>query len=185
MRTLIVNANIVTGDGNTILDNRSIVIEGELIESIRTNPCPLADSASRIIDASGGLVIPGLIDSHDHGVTTGATGRIFRDVRHEDHLSLPDQGITNGPFSTEGQIKEPTCKLHRISIRALAIRLAVINTLAIPAVCSGIIEGGCLPRIDDRSDVVAQDPEDLCVKDPEISVTGGDIRITRHNRLLQ
>lgn len=71
MRTLIVNANIVTGDGNTILDNRSIVIEGELIESIRTNPCPLADSASRIIDASGGLVIPGLIDSHDHGVTTG------------------------------------------------------------------------------------------------------------------
>jgi len=74
MRTLIVNANIVTGDGKTILDNRSIVIEGELIESIRTNPCPLADSASRIIDASGGLVIPGLIDSHDHGVTTGPYG---------------------------------------------------------------------------------------------------------------
>jgi hypothetical protein len=71
MRTLIVNANIITGDGKTILDNRSIVIEGELIESIRTNPCPLADNASRIIDAAGGLVIPGLIDSHDHGVTTG------------------------------------------------------------------------------------------------------------------
>jgi imidazolonepropionase-like amidohydrolase len=71
MRTLIVNANIVTGDGKTILENRSVAIEGELIESIRNNPCPLADNASRIVDAAGGLVIPGLIDTHDHCITTG------------------------------------------------------------------------------------------------------------------
>ncbi|MDP6127410.1 MAG: amidohydrolase family protein [Dehalococcoidales bacterium] len=71
MHTLVVNANIVTGDGKTILENRSIVIEEELIDSIRTNPCPLYDNASRIVDAAGGLVIPGLIDSHDHAVTTG------------------------------------------------------------------------------------------------------------------
>lgn len=71
MRTLIVNANIVTGDGKTILENRSIIIEGELIESIRTDPCPIYDPASRAVDAKGGWVIPGLIDHHTHMITRG------------------------------------------------------------------------------------------------------------------
>lgn len=61
MRTLIVNANIVTGDGKTILENRSIVIEGELIESIRNAPCPIYDNAGRIVDA----------DRHTHCITRG------------------------------------------------------------------------------------------------------------------
>ena len=71
MRVVIVNANIVTGDGKTILQNRSIIIENGLIESIRNTPCPIYDNASHIVDAAGGFVIPGLINHHTHCITRG------------------------------------------------------------------------------------------------------------------
>ncbi len=71
MRTLIVNANVVTGDGKTVLEDRSLVVEDGLIESIRNAPCPIYDNAHEIVDAAGGFVIPGLINRHTHCVTTG------------------------------------------------------------------------------------------------------------------
>jgi len=74
MRILIVRANIITGDGETILQNRSIVIENGLIESIQNVPCPIDDHASYIVDAAGGFVIPGLINRHAHNVTMGPVG---------------------------------------------------------------------------------------------------------------
>jgi imidazolonepropionase-like amidohydrolase len=70
MRTLIVNANVVTGDGKTVLENRSVVIENGLIESIRDAPCPIYDNAHEIVDARGGYVIPGIINRHTHCVST-------------------------------------------------------------------------------------------------------------------
>lgn len=72
MRTIIFNANIVTGDGRTILENGYIVIEGELIESFRAGAAPpLYHNAGRAVDAAGGFVIPGLINNHTHCITRG------------------------------------------------------------------------------------------------------------------
>jgi len=71
MRTLIYNANVVTGDGSTILENRSLILEDNIIDSIYTVPYPMYDFADYAIDARGGFVIPGLINRHTHCITMG------------------------------------------------------------------------------------------------------------------
>ena len=73
MNTIITNANIITGDGSTILENRSIVLDGEFIETISKIPCPYyIDMADYAIDARGGFVIPGVINHHTHGTISTA-----------------------------------------------------------------------------------------------------------------
>jgi hypothetical protein len=71
MSTLIYNANIITGDGKTVLENCSLATNGELIEGIIRAPYPSYDRSERVIDARGGFVIPGIINHHAHNVTTG------------------------------------------------------------------------------------------------------------------
>ena len=73
MRTLVFNANIITGDGKTILENHSLAIEGELIDGIINIPYPNYDVADRMIDAEGDFIIPGIINHHAHSVTIGPT----------------------------------------------------------------------------------------------------------------
>lgn len=71
MRTLIVNANIITGDGKTVLENHSLILEDELIADISNFSYRYFSNAERTIDARGGFVIPGIINHHTHGITTG------------------------------------------------------------------------------------------------------------------
>lgn len=71
MRTLIYNANVITGDGTTILENRSLILEDNLIDNIYAIPYPMYDFADYAIDARGGFVIPGLINRHTHCITMG------------------------------------------------------------------------------------------------------------------
>lgn len=74
MRKLIVNANIITGDGKSILENHSLAIEGELIDGISDVPYPVYERAEQIINAGGGFLIPGLINHHTHCITFGPAG---------------------------------------------------------------------------------------------------------------
>ena len=69
MRTLIFNANIITGDGKTFLENKSLVLNGEVIDGIMAVTHPTYAAADLAIDAEGGFVIPGIIDNHVHGIT--------------------------------------------------------------------------------------------------------------------
>ena len=69
MRLAITNANIITGDGTTILENCSVVVEDGLIVDIPKVQYLYYDPADRVIDAHGNLVIPGIITNHQHGVT--------------------------------------------------------------------------------------------------------------------
>jgi predicted amidohydrolase len=71
MRTLIFNANIITGDGETILKDHSLIVENGLISEILSNGYPYYDRSDRTIDACGGFLIPGIINHHTHGITTG------------------------------------------------------------------------------------------------------------------
>jgi len=67
MSIIISNANIITGDGKTVLENSSIFINGEIIETISHLSAPFYNFASQIIDAAGDFIIPGLINHHAHG----------------------------------------------------------------------------------------------------------------------
>lgn len=71
MHTIIVNGNIITGDGKTILEDHSLVIDGELIDGISHVSCPVYTSAGWVVDAGGGFVIPGIINDHTHCITMG------------------------------------------------------------------------------------------------------------------
>jgi len=68
MRTIIFNANIVTGDGTTVLEDSSLAIEDRLIEGIISHPYPRYEPALAI-NAEGGFVIPGIIDHHCHAIS--------------------------------------------------------------------------------------------------------------------
>lgn len=71
MRTLIFNANIITGDGKTVLEDQSLILEEGLIAEILSTRYPYYDRSDKTIDARGGFVIPGIINHHTHGITMG------------------------------------------------------------------------------------------------------------------
>jgi len=73
MRIDIVNGSIVTGDGETFLENTSVIIEGCTISELpKVRYVPYNAYADRVINARGGLVIPGVINIHAHGVAFGS-----------------------------------------------------------------------------------------------------------------
>ena len=73
MRLDIVNTSgVVTGDGETVLENTSVIIEDGFISDLpAVRHVAYNVYADRFIDAKGGLVIPGVINIHSHGTALG------------------------------------------------------------------------------------------------------------------
>ena len=72
MRLDIVNGNIVTGDGETYLEDSSLIVQdGLIIDILRIRHIPYNFYTERFIDAKDGLIIPGLINIHAHCVSFG------------------------------------------------------------------------------------------------------------------
>lgn len=68
----IVNANIVTGDGRSLLEDRSLTIEDGVITDLpKMRYIPYRFYTNQVIDARGGIVMPGLINTHVHAVCFG------------------------------------------------------------------------------------------------------------------
>ncbi|MGN6405516.1 amidohydrolase family protein [Sinomonas sp.] len=70
MSTLIHGGTLVTGDGRT-LDRGAIVLKSGRIADVFDRWDPRLGFEGEIIDASGCIVMPGLINCHAHGVTPG------------------------------------------------------------------------------------------------------------------
>ncbi len=60
----ITGASVITMDGDTVIDDATIVVEGDTISSIEKGGAVPPGAA--VMDASGKTVIPGLIDVHAH-----------------------------------------------------------------------------------------------------------------------
>ena len=72
MRIDIVNGSVVTGDGTSLLEKTSVIIEDGFISSVpEVQYIAYNAAADRIINAKDGLIIPGLINIHTHGVSFG------------------------------------------------------------------------------------------------------------------
>ncbi len=64
-RIVISNGTVVTmNDANEVLFDASVVIDGDRIVDVTTSPVDA--SGARVIDASGKIVMPGLVDFHYH-----------------------------------------------------------------------------------------------------------------------
>ncbi len=65
-RTIIANAAVVTcDDANTVLRSASVAFEGGLITAVSDEPIE-ARPGDVMIDARGGIVLPGLVNAHTH-----------------------------------------------------------------------------------------------------------------------
>ncbi len=125
MRLAITNANVITGDGKTILENCTVIVEDEHIVDIPSVQYLYYDPADRIIDAHGNLVIPGIITGHQHGVTFSplfATGQPpLPEARIRANLNrLLCQGVTTvqsqDGLGTMDEVRRAD-KMHPINIR--------------------------------------------------------------------
>lgn len=94
----IVNGAVVPGDGEQILEKTSVVIEDGFISEVPSVPYVSYNAyADRVIDAKGGLIIPGIINLHFHG---GSTGPFFpyawRRISDEKLLSALNTHLLQG-----------------------------------------------------------------------------------------
>ncbi|MEP9390621.1 amidohydrolase family protein [Mesorhizobium sp. KR9-304] len=63
-QTLFTNVNVFDGVNEKLMENASVLVEGNLIKSVSTVPIP-SDGAT-VIDGGGRTLMPGLIDAHWH-----------------------------------------------------------------------------------------------------------------------
>ncbi len=61
------NARIITMKGNEIIENGTIVVEGNTIKAVGKTGEITIPSGAKIIDATGKTITPGFIDAHAHG----------------------------------------------------------------------------------------------------------------------
>ena len=72
MRIDIVNADVVTGDGESYLEDTSVITQDGLITDLpKIRHVPYRVYSHRVVDAKGGLIMPGLINIHAHAVCFG------------------------------------------------------------------------------------------------------------------
>jgi imidazolonepropionase-like amidohydrolase len=76
-RTLITNVNVFDGRNEKLTMNANVLVEGELIKSVSTEPMK-ADGAT-VIDGGGRTLMPGLIDGHAHVMINNDFGPVERD----------------------------------------------------------------------------------------------------------
>src|SRR5262245_10078334 len=80
--TLFQNVRIVDGKGAALSTPSNVLIRGNVIERISTQPIPVDRRAdTRIIDGGGSTLMPGLIDAHWHAMLARVTpAQAFGDV---------------------------------------------------------------------------------------------------------
>lgn len=72
MKIDIVNGDVVTDDGESYLEDTSVTTEDGLITGLpQIRHVPYNIYTHRVIDARGGLILPGLINIHAHAVCFG------------------------------------------------------------------------------------------------------------------
>ncbi len=126
MRIDIVNGNVVTGDGKSFFEKTSVIVEGGFVSSLpQVQYIPYNAVADRVIDAKGGLIIPGLINIHTHGVSFGpffpyawkemSQERILFNLNT--HLLQGTTTVLNGDgFALPSEI-EAINKIHPMNVR--------------------------------------------------------------------
>jgi len=75
MDLLIKNGTVITGDGRTVIEDGHVWIKDGRIVAVEQGSAklPEAPDVGEVIDATGCVVMPGVINNHAHGLTRGPT----------------------------------------------------------------------------------------------------------------
>jgi hypothetical protein len=68
---IIKNGTVILGDGITVLDGATVYIEGNQIVDVREGGPGRTDDSATVVDATDRVVVPGMINTHSHGVGFG------------------------------------------------------------------------------------------------------------------
>jgi len=74
-RTLFTNVNVFDGVNDALIENASVLVEGNLIKKVSTDAIP-TDGAT-VIDGGGRTLMPGLSDCHWHVVQANTTNNVL------------------------------------------------------------------------------------------------------------
>lgn len=73
MRLVLLNGKVITGDGKTVLDEASIVVQDDSIKGVLRKVDPsIIGKVDKVIDAEGKIIVPGIVNSHTHGIVPDA-----------------------------------------------------------------------------------------------------------------
>ncbi|HEY0356121.1 MAG TPA: amidohydrolase, partial [Flavisolibacter sp.] len=61
------NARIITMKGNEVIENGTLVVDGNIIKAIGKTGEVAIPQGAKLVDASGKTIMPGFIDAHAHG----------------------------------------------------------------------------------------------------------------------
>ena len=99
--TLVKNGTVLTMDAaDTVIDNGAVVIQEDRIAAVGTLDAVQAPLPARVIDARGGIVMPGLVNTHTHAAMT-----CFRGLA--DDLPLKEW-LNDHIFPAEARLDRPT-----------------------------------------------------------------------------
>ena len=89
---LIGNGRLLTrGDDNSLIENGCVVVEGRLIKEVgATAALRVKYSDAEFIDAHGGVIMPGLINAHDHIYSAFARGISINGYAPKNFLEILD-----------------------------------------------------------------------------------------------
>jgi len=149
MRIVLANGNVVTGDGKSVLERSSVVIQDKYIVDVLNVPYVYDSRATRSIDVNGDYIIPGVINHHAHGVAFGPFGAIGekpipreRVINNLNKLML--QGTTTilnaDGFATMEEV-DTADKIHPINIKTGTIHTPLNIKAAELADGKGLTEG--------------------------------------------
>jgi len=116
--TIITNGQILTMNaGREVVENGCVVIKGDVIEAVSAECDMAAYKGAKVIDAQGGIVLPGMINLHNHLSMVA-----FRGLAESGVTDIHDR-LYNYFFPLEKELLDKN--LIRVSARHAAIEMAL------------------------------------------------------------
>jgi len=123
----IVNARIINVYSGEILDNCSVGIKGEWIAWVGDAPKPVDATHTRIIDASGKTVIPGLIDGHTHMAWLSNPSDFIETVMKGGTTTLITETMETYPIGGADAVKDFMAALRDQPIKIFTTAPAMVS----------------------------------------------------------
>jgi imidazolonepropionase-like amidohydrolase len=192
--TLLQNVRIFDGKSTTLSGPRNILVRGNKIERISTDPIPTDRSATTtLIDGGGRTLMPGLIDNHWHAMLIRVTpAESFGDVGYNNLVAGAEATDTlMRGFTTVRDLGGPTFGLKRAIDEGIVPGPRIYPSGAVITVTSGHGDfrqltdlprtiGGMLSRMEQLGGaMVADSPDEVRVRTREQLMQGASqIKLT-------